>query len=62
MTEGIRAVVVDDEVPARRKVVSLLESHSDFNLVGEAGDGRKPWNCCVESVRTQRFWIFGCRG
>ncbi len=50
MTEGIRTVVVDDEVPARRKVVGLLESHSDFNLVGDAGDGRE----AVELLRRER--------
>ena len=38
---GIRTVVVDDEVPARRKVVALLETHSDFTVVGDAGDGRE---------------------
>ena len=39
--DGIRAVVVDDEVPARRKVAGLLETHGDFTLVGGAGDGRE---------------------
>ncbi|MBI2689027.1 MAG: response regulator transcription factor [Acidobacteria bacterium] len=32
-------VIVDDEPPARRKLVRLLEPHADFRIAGEAGAG-----------------------
>ncbi|MFW6084321.1 MAG: LytR/AlgR family response regulator transcription factor [Gemmatimonadota bacterium] len=35
----IRAVIVDDEPPARRGVEQLLERHGDVRVVGEARDG-----------------------
>lgn len=35
----IRALVVDDEAPARRKLVRLLEAEGGFTVVGEAADG-----------------------
>jgi len=39
MTE-IRAVVVDDEPLARRRLCQLADGHDDLDLVGEAADGR----------------------
>jgi two-component system, LytTR family, response regulator len=35
----IRVLVVDDEPPARRRLVSLLAAEADFEVVGEAGNG-----------------------
>lgn len=35
----IRAFLVDDEPPARRKLRHLLSSEKDFTVVGEAGSG-----------------------
>jgi two-component system LytT family response regulator len=35
----IRAVLVDDEPPARRKLRHLLSSETDVSVVGEAGSG-----------------------
>ncbi|MBV8867156.1 MAG: response regulator transcription factor [Acidobacteriaceae bacterium] len=35
----IRAVLVDDEPPARRKLRHLLSSEKDVSLIGEAGSG-----------------------
>lgn len=35
----IRALVVDDETPARRKLCNLLAAHPDIEVVGEAADG-----------------------
>lgn len=35
----IRAVIVDDEPPARRGVRQLLERHGDVRVIGEARDG-----------------------
>jgi DNA-binding LytR/AlgR family response regulator len=41
----IRAVIVDDEKPARDRIRRFLGEHPDFEVVGEAGDG-------VSAVRT----------
>ncbi|HEY2514256.1 MAG TPA: response regulator, partial [Polyangiaceae bacterium] len=35
----MRVVVVDDEAPARRKMLRLLSPHTDVEVVGEAGSG-----------------------
>ena len=35
----VRALVVDDESPARRKILRLLASHADVEVVGEAASG-----------------------
>lgn len=35
----IRAVLVDDEPPARRKLRHLLSAEKDFTVIGEAGSG-----------------------
>lgn len=43
----IRTVVVDDEAPARRRIIGLLDSHADIEVVGEAGSGRE----AVSSIR-----------
>ena len=36
---SIKLLLVDDERPARRKMLRFLESASDFEVVGEADDG-----------------------
>ena len=36
---SIRTLLVDDERPARRKMLRFLESTADFEIVGEASDG-----------------------
>lgn len=43
----IRALIVDDEPPARRKLRDLLGRESDFEVVGEAEDGL----AAVEAIR-----------
>lgn len=43
----IRALVVDDEPPARRKVRRFLEAEPDVRVVGEAGSGFE----AVEAIR-----------
>jgi two-component system LytT family response regulator len=43
----IRALIADDEAPARRKLRELLARESDFQVVGEAGDGVE----AVEAIR-----------
>ena len=45
--ELIRALIVDDEAPARRKLRELLGREADFEVVGEAADG-------VEAVEALR--------
>ena len=35
----LRALIVDDESPARRKIRMFLEARGDIEMVGEAGDG-----------------------
>jgi two-component system LytT family response regulator len=37
----IRAIIADDEPPARRKLIRLLAGHADVSLVGEASTGRE---------------------
>src|ERR1700690_3614448 len=36
---SIKLLLVDDERPARRKMLRFLQTASDFEIVGEAGDG-----------------------
>ena len=43
----LRAVIVDDEEPARRLLRRFLEREPDFEVVGEAGDGES----AVEVIR-----------
>ncbi|HEV2843476.1 MAG TPA: response regulator [Thermoanaerobaculia bacterium] len=43
----IRALIADDEAPARRKLRELLAREGDFQVVGEAGDGVE----AVEAIR-----------
>jgi len=39
--DRIRAVIVDDEKPARTRLLNLLERRSDIEVVGVARDGRE---------------------
>jgi two-component system LytT family response regulator len=39
--DRIRTVIVDDEKPARTRLLNLLERHSDIEVVGIARDGRE---------------------
>src|SRR6266498_2724989 len=43
----IRAIVVDDERPARRKIIRFLEAEPGIELVGEAGNGHQ----AVETIQ-----------
>ena len=38
MTQSLRVLVVDDEAPARERMITLLGPHADVSVVGEAGD------------------------
>jgi len=37
----MRVLVVDDEPPARRKLMNFLREERDVEIVGEAGNGTK---------------------
>ncbi|HSK72752.1 MAG TPA: response regulator [Pyrinomonadaceae bacterium] len=41
MSNKIRVLIVDDEPLARRGICQLLESESDFEIAGEASNGRQ---------------------
>ena len=38
---SLRTFVVDDEAPARRKIVRFLKAHADIEIAGEARDGNE---------------------
>ncbi len=46
-SEGIRVLVVDDEAPARQRLIDLLRQDAQVRAVAEAGDGRT----AVEIIR-----------
>jgi two-component system, LytTR family, response regulator len=51
MTEAkIRAIIVDDELLARKFIRRMLKHEPDWELVGEASNGRE----AVEAIRTQK--------
>ena len=39
MEEIIRAIIVDDEPPARRRISQMLKAHTDIKIIGECSDG-----------------------
>ena len=39
--DGIRALIVDDEAPARQRISDLLNQDTDVRSLQEAGDGRQ---------------------
>jgi DNA-binding NarL/FixJ family response regulator len=43
----IRALIVDDEPWARRRLSSLVKAERDFEVIGECGDGRE----AVDAIR-----------
>jgi two-component system, LytTR family, response regulator len=49
-TAKIRALIVDDEPPARRRLRALLCAEPDVEVAGECGDGRE----AVERIRALR--------
>jgi two-component system LytT family response regulator len=46
----LRALIVDDEAPARRKVARLLRRHDDVEIIGEAADAAE----AVDRIRAER--------
>ncbi|GFE72490.1 response regulator transcription factor [Novosphingobium sp. TCA1] len=44
-----RILIADDHQAMRQGVKTLLESHADFQVVGEASDGREALNLAVET-------------
>ncbi len=47
---SIRIVIADDYPPIRQVLRNLLEIHSDFEVLGEAGDGKEAVTRCLELV------------
>ncbi|HEU4452316.1 MAG TPA: LytTR family DNA-binding domain-containing protein [Longimicrobium sp.] len=50
MSTMIRALIVDDEPPARRRLRALLSAEADVEVAGECGDGLQ----AVEQIRALR--------
>jgi len=50
MSPRLRVLVVDDEAPARRKLLRFLARDEDVEVVGEAANGRE----AVEAIRRTR--------
>jgi two-component system LytT family response regulator len=44
----IRALIVDDEPPARRNITALLQREPDIEIIGECGSGKN----AVETIRS----------
>jgi NarL family two-component system response regulator LiaR len=46
MTDPIRVLIVDDHTMVRNGLTSFLKNEPEFELVGEARDGREAIECC----------------
>ena len=46
MTDPIRVLIVDDHAMVRKGLLAILKNHPEFELVGEARDGREAIECC----------------
>lgn len=46
----IRAVLVDDEPPARERLATLLAAHPNVRVIGEAGDVPEAARLCAEQL------------
>jgi len=46
-SEQLRALIVDDEAPARERLRRLLEEIGDVAVVGEATNGMEALDCCA---------------
>jgi two-component system, NarL family, response regulator LiaR len=46
MTDPIRILIVDDHTMVRNGLISFLKNEPEFELVGEARDGREAIECC----------------
>jgi two-component system LytT family response regulator len=52
----IRALLVDDEPPARERLKRLLKAHADVECVGEAGDGLRALSM-VEALKPDVVFV-----
>src|SRR6266404_4841851 len=43
----IRVLVVEDSLTVRKRLVEVLESHAEFEIVGEAEDGKRGIELCA---------------
>ena len=48
----IKVLVVDDEAPARERLLQLVEDLEDFSVVGTASDGREALELRSPCLRT----------
>jgi len=46
MTDPIRVLIVDDHAMVRKGLLAILKNNPEFELVGEARDGREAIECC----------------
>src|SRR4051794_35113119 len=46
----IRALIVDDESPARSRIRQLLRDEADFKIIGECANGRE----AIETIKQQK--------
>jgi two-component system, LytTR family, response regulator len=51
----IRAIIVDDEPLVRERLRTLLATHVDIEIVGEAGDGPSALQVCAETTPDLAF-------
>jgi two-component system LytT family response regulator len=56
MTARVRALVVDDEAVARRRVIRMAGERGDIEIVGEAGGGRDAL-LAIERLRPQLVFL-----
>ena len=52
----VRALVVDDELMARKRIRRFLKSEPDILLVGECGDGREAI-AAIQSLKPQLLFL-----
>ena len=53
--------VVDDSDIMRKGLLALLGTDPGLEVVGQAGDGTRPWPSFVRPVRTSSCSTCGCR-
>jgi two-component system, LytTR family, response regulator len=56
MTTRVRALVVDDEAVARRRVIRMAGEHGEVDIVGEAGGGREALSA-IERLRPELVFL-----
>ena len=60
MMARIRILLADDHTVMRRGLRLLLEQQADFQVVGEADDGRQAVELAAPCIPTWPFWTSAC--